>query len=449
VPHGFRAAALIGAAALAMAPAAGRAQSVAVEQGGALPGRRAATLGLFTGVVGFSRDVEIGNSYYDDQVPGLGMLIGARAAIALVEWRTTRLSAEGEARIAFARTDAGGPREAGGASVLGWRAHAVFEVMKAEAVRPFLLAGLGAETLVSGTDFMTVPDTDLVGHAGVGAEVPVGRRSALRTDLGLELMAARDGGTAAAFEAAVGYSFRFGGPGPQVGRIQIAAAAPPRPPRPEPPVPVEPPHDRPPAPVDPDGDGRAGADDQCPDQPESVNGFADGDGCPDQIPSDLAAHIGELAGVRFEPNSVRLVRTSRPALDQLAAALQRYPDVRVEIAAHTDDTGKPDHERDLSEQQAAYVKWIEEARIDAVGRGASEMKYDHSTRAGRAANWRIEVKIVGTPAAAPAQPPAAAFRGGPAPYFLPVIPRPIWLSPYARAELPLFGPLPVWLRPPR
>jgi len=454
VPHGFRAAVALGAAALAMAPAQGHAQPVAVEEAGTLPGRRATELGLFAGVVGFSRNVEIGNSYYDDQVPGLGMLIGARAAIAVARWGISRLDAEGELRIAFASTDAGGPREAGGTTVLGWRGHARLELLPDEVVRPFLLAGLGAETLVGGTAFMTVPDTDLVAYGGVGAEVPVGRRAALRTDLRVEVMAGRDGGNAAAVEATVGYSLRFGGPGAQIGRMQIASPVRPRPRvvHVEPPAP---PREEVAPPVDADGDGRTGADDRCPEQPESANGFTDSDGCPDEVPADLAAHTGELAGVRFEPNSVRLARASRPVLDELAAVLARYPDVRVEIAAHTDDTGKPDRERELSEQQAAYLKWymvdrgIDEARIDAVGRGASEMKYDHATRAGRAANWRIEVKIVGAPAAATAPAASARFRGGPMPFFLPAVPQPVWLSPYARAELPLFGPRPFWLRPPR
>jgi hypothetical protein len=93
VPHGFRAAVALGAAALAMAPGSGRAQPIAVEETGTLPGRRATSIGAFAGVVGFSRDVEIGNSYYDDQVPGLGMLIGARAALALAAWGSSRLEA--------------------------------------------------------------------------------------------------------------------------------------------------------------------------------------------------------------------------------------------------------------------------------------------------------------------------------------------------------------------
>lgn len=458
VPHGFRAAIALGAAALAMAPLPGNAQPVAVEESGRLPGSRATSFGLFTGVVGFSRDVEIGNSYYDDQVPGIGMLIGARAAIALAGWEGARLDGEGEARIAFARTDAGGPREAGGATVLGWRGHARLTMFADQVVSPFLLVGLGAETLVGGTDFMTVPDTDLVAYGGAGAEVPLGRRGALRADLRLEVMAGRDGGSAAAFEAAVGYSLRFGGAGPQVGRIQIAAPVTPPPPHfahVEPPAPVAPPPVEPAPPPDPDGDGRPGSDDGCPDQPETANGFADGDGCPDEIPAELAAQVGDLAAVRFERGTVKLERRSRPALDELAAVLGRYPDVRVEIAAHTDDTGKPDREHELSEQQAAYLKWylvdkgIDESRIDAVGHGASEMKYDHATRAGRAANWRIELKLIGPPPQSTPAPAAAPHADRPPPVWLPVVPRPAWLSPYARAELPLFGPRPFWLRPRR
>jgi outer membrane protein OmpA-like peptidoglycan-associated protein len=320
-----------------------------------------------------------------------------------------------------------------------------------------------------------VPDTDLVGYLGAGARVPIGRRSALRADLRVEVMAGREGGSAAAVEAQVGYSFRFGGPGPRIGRIVIATRPPPRP------VFA---HVEPPSPVDPDGDGVAGdadrcpeqaedvdhtndqdgcpdldddadgrpdSDDRCPKQGETINGLADDDGCPDEVPPDLAAWTGELAAVRFEQGSIKLVRRSRAVLDRLAAVLQQYPDVKIEIAAHTDDTGKPDRERELSEQQAAYLKWylvdkgVDEARIEVVGRGASEMKYDHSTRAGRAANWRIELKLIGgdaTPAAAP-----QARAAGPDPIWLPAVPRPVWLSADARAELPLFGPRPTWLQP--
>lgn len=36
--------------------------------------------------------------------------------------------------------------------------------------------------------------------------------------------------------------------------------------------------------LDPDGDGLKGASDRCPEQPETPNGFEDGDGCPDELP---------------------------------------------------------------------------------------------------------------------------------------------------------------------
>lgn len=455
MPHGFRAAAALGAAALSLAPARLDAQPLEVEgagDGDRLPGGRAVALGVFSGLVVFSDDVEIGNSYYDDQVPGLGMTIGVRGAAEMVRWATSRLDLEGEARLALSRTDGGGPREAGGASVLGWRAQALVEVLTDEPVHPLMLAGLGAETLIDGTEFMAVPDTDLVLHAGVGALVPIGRKSAIRADLRLEMMAGRDGGAAAAFEAQVGYSLRLGGSGPRVGRVQIATARP----APEPSFV----HVDPPAPLDSDGDGVAGAadrcpnepedvdqerdddgcpdpdddadgwadaDDKCPRQPETVNGFADADGCADQVPADLAARIGELAGVRFKSGSVRLDRRSRPILDQVTAVLLRYPDVRIELGGHSDDTGSPVRELELSQQQAAYVKWylvdkgIDDRRIDVMGYGAQHMKYDHSTRAGRAANWRIELKLVSGQTAQPAaaDPEPKPRKDGPDPVWLP------------------------------
>ena len=444
VPHGLLAAVALGAAAVTLGAPEARAQSLAVEGDGALPGRRSTALGVFAGVVQFSDDVEIGNSYYDDQVPGLGMMIGVRGAAELARRGASRFDVEGEARFALARTGAGGTRDAGSASVLGWRAHALVALFTDEPVRPFLLAALGAETLLGGTEFMAVPDTDIILYGGAGAAVPIGPRSALRADLRLEMMAGRDGDGATAFEAALGWSLRFGGPGPRVGRIQIAArpapvrdavsSPPPAPPEPEP---TAAPRD-----PDPDGDGVLEPADRCPDQAETMNRFADADGCADEVPPDLAARLGDLAGVRFASGTVRLDRRSRPILDQLAAVLLRHPDVRVGIAAHTDVGGKPERELELTQQQAEYLKWylvdkgIEENRIEAVGRGSAA-----------AGGTRIEIKLL----AAPGEPPPASVpeaRGeAPPPFFLPAVPQPVWLSPYARAELPLFGPRPVWLSP--
>jgi hypothetical protein len=47
------------------------------------------------------------------------------------------------------------------------------------------------------------------------------------------------------------------------------------------------------APPDTDGDGVEDAEDECPDTPESVNGYQDGDGCPDvrPYPVPLSAEI--------------------------------------------------------------------------------------------------------------------------------------------------------------
>jgi hypothetical protein len=175
-----------------------------------------------------------------------------------------------------------------------------------------------------------------------------------------------------------------------------------------------------------------------------MNRFADADGCPDEVPADLAARLGDLAGVRFARGTVRLDRRSRPILDQLAALLLRYPDVRVEIAAHTEVNGKPERELELTRQQAAYLKWylvdkgIDEHRIEAIGRGSAA-----------AGGTRIELKLLAAPVEAPPAAGPEARGDAPPPFFMPAVPRPVGLTPYARAELPLFGPRPVWLPPRR
>jgi hypothetical protein len=462
----FRAAVALAGAAVSIAPERARGQSASLESEDArLPGGRAGAFGLFTGVVGFSDEVEIGNSYYDDQVPRLGILFGGRAGLELASWSETpaspRVDLEGEARVAFASVD--GDRASGSATVLGWRGQIRVAMLADRPLHPFLLAGVGAETLIGGTDLMEVPDTDLVAHGGLGGQLALGRRSALRADLRFEVMAARETGAAAAAELQIGYLIRFGGPGPRIGRTMVAAAGP----APEPAF-------VPPAPVieDPDGDGSTGGDDacpteaedrdghrdedgcpdrdddgdgladavdQCPREAETVNGFSDADGCADQVPADLMTWIGVIDRVRFRRRTIKLERGSREALDQLAAVLLRYPDVRLEIAAHTQAVAG---DRELSQRQADYLKWflvdkgVAAERLVSVGHGAAR------PTSGAAPSWRIEMKLL---VAAPA-PQGALAPDAPHLVWLPAVPEPFWLSPDARADLPLAAPRPFWLR---
>lgn len=50
---------------------------------------------------------------------------------------------------------------------------------------------------------------------------------------------------------------------------------------------------------DSEGDGICDADDQCPTHPETRNGYQDEDGCPDEVPSQLARFTGTIKGINF------------------------------------------------------------------------------------------------------------------------------------------------------
>ena len=43
---------------------------------------------------------------------------------------------------------------------------------------------------------------------------------------------------------------------------------------------------------DTDGDGISNSIDQCPTQPETVNGYQDTDGCPDVVPPTVSGCVG-------------------------------------------------------------------------------------------------------------------------------------------------------------
>jgi len=171
---------------------------------------------------------------------------------------------------------------------------------------------------------------------------------------------------------------------------------------------------------DNDADGVPDAADKCADQPETRNGFQDDDGCPDEVPAQLSAIMGPVAGVNFKVNSADLLPASNKALDKVAAVLAEVPDVHVEIQAHTDDQtpkGKFTDNDALSQARADAVKQylvkkgVTEDRLVARGYAATTPVQDPTglkgakLAAARRANQRVELKLVTAGAEAPA--PAA------------------------------------------
>ena len=149
---------------------------------------------------------------------------------------------------------------------------------------------------------------------------------------------------------------------------------------------------------DTDGDGYLDNADGCADKPESWNGYLDADGCPDEVPRTIPR--GVIRGIYFDLDKDTIKPRSRPVLDRAVAIFTEFPDVRVAISGHTDSTGAPAYNRDLSRRRASAVKLylvehgIDAARIETRGAGPDEPIDSNRTPVGRAKNRRIEFELI-------------------------------------------------------
>jgi OmpA-OmpF porin, OOP family len=142
---------------------------------------------------------------------------------------------------------------------------------------------------------------------------------------------------------------------------------------------------------DSDGDGVVDERDQCPDTPAGER--VDGQGC--TLPKVYA-----LKGVTFEFDSARLRPDSQTVLDDVKRILDRYPDMQVEIAGHTDSKGGDAYNQKLSlaRARAVYDYLVlagtpaEQMRV--AGYGEAEPVAPNDTEEGRELNRRVELRIL-------------------------------------------------------
>lgn len=193
------------------------------------------------------------------------------------------------------------------------------------------------------------------------------------------------------------------------------------------------PNDGCPMPPDRDGDGIPDQYDKCPDQPEDKDGIDDGDGCPeddadnDGIPDVVDACPKEpgsknsdpkkngcpsfikvegnvvriLQQVHFATGSTTILPESFPMLQEIANLLKANQGIKkMSINGHTDNRGGADLNKKLSQGRAdSVMKWltghgVEAGRLEAHGFGLEQPIEDNNTEQGRAANRRVEFKIV-------------------------------------------------------
>ena len=107
-----------------------------------------------------------------------------------------------------------------------------------------------------------------------------------------------------------------------------------------------------------------------------------------------------LSNVNFATGKDQLTETSVYELDNLVSVLNRYPDVKVEIGGHTDNTGSVDGNQALSQNRAdavgAYLssKGISNERFVTQGYGPTRPIESNDTEEGKLANRRTEFKII-------------------------------------------------------
>ncbi len=173
------------------------------------------------------------------------------------------------------------------------------------------------------------------------------------------------------------------------------------------PVAPEAPATPPPAPdchsMDSDHDGVNDCDDKCPDTPAGT--IVGPDGCPQKVVIDLRGvnfkfdrpKVGEH---KIEPTLQVPTADSVAILDQAIDALNRYPEIKVELDGHTDSVGADAYNQKLSERRAQIVAdyltahGIDSSRITAVkGFGETQPIDTNATKEGRARNRRTELKV--------------------------------------------------------
>jgi outer membrane protein OmpA-like peptidoglycan-associated protein len=193
------------------------------------------------------------------------------------------------------------------------------------------------------------------------------------------------------------------------------------------------PHDGCPMPPDRDGDGIPDQYDKCPDVPEDKDGIDDGDGCPeddadsDGIPDAQDACPKEpgqknsdpkkngcptfikvegnvvriMQQVHFATGSAVILPESFPMLQEITNLLKANKGIKkMSIEGHTDNRGPADLNKKLSGDRAASVRtWliqhgVEENRLESHGFGLEKPIETNDTEQGRAANRRVEFKIL-------------------------------------------------------
>jgi len=292
-----------------------------------------------------------------------------------------------------------------------WRVDGLYHFARDSGyISPFLSFGVGNGTF----DHTTGEVDETLTNVGVGAKVFLSEAMAFRTDLKMFRGSNTDDN-----DLTLIFSLHYAVGGLVGSRSESAATVRPAKDMKEPEVTTV---------ADADGDGVADDADRCGGTPAAV--AVDTDGCPrdrdgdgvadyeDACPgtSDAGARIDERGcyevleetrtvelDVKFDVDSAETRPDHRAEVAEIHRFMTEYPQTRVTIEGHTDDTGAADYNEDLSQRRADAIAQmlivdfdIDADRVSAIGYGEERPVATNETTEGRQQNRRVVAVVEAT-----------------------------------------------------
>jgi OmpA-OmpF porin, OOP family len=148
---------------------------------------------------------------------------------------------------------------------------------------------------------------------------------------------------------------------------------------------------------DTDGDGVLDKDDKC----KTERGPASNNGCPEKVAdASTVQKLNEYAKeILFDTSKSTFQQQTYAVLESMLGILKEYPTSKFALEGHTDSDGKDASNLTLSKDRAAAVKnWLVEKgiasdRLSSEGFGETKPKVKNNTKANKALNRRVEVKL--------------------------------------------------------
>lgn len=117
----------------------------------------------------------------------------------------------------------------------------------------------------------------------------------------------------------------------------------------------------------------------------------------------LSAQKSSNLNVYFDSDSWQLDQRARSVLDSFCVTIKNQPDLRIQMAGHTDSIADAAYNQQLSEKRVLTVKqYLEQkgitATFESTGYGFTRPAASNATPPGRQNNRRVEIVVVAPPA---------------------------------------------------